>query len=344
MKTLLVSALVGTARCAVRGSAGHRLQSFTDGRRSAASLPSAAWTRWRRRFSWAALAMGIFFAVSPAAGGVLKEARVTQVIKDVKLLPGQAAPRPAAVSDDVKGDTAVRTGADSRAELTFPDLTIARLGANTIFSFNEGTRTISLTNGAILLRVPKDSGGAKIQTAAVTAAITGTTVIAEYHPKSYAKYIVLEGLMRLYLKGRLGESILMGPGQIMMIKPDATRLSEPVDVDLKRLVETSLFFQGFRPLGSEPLLADAQQVQLEKKAAGELLDTNLVIFGRGTLVTLTDPQSLDVIDRKVAATTLPVVVPVGPTPTPSATPTPSPSATPTPSPSATPTPSPSATP
>ncbi len=287
---------------------------------------------WKRRLAGAALAVGISFAISPADGGVLKEARVTQVIKDVKLLPGRAAPRAAAVSDDVRGDTAVRTGADSRAELTFTDLTIARLGANTIFSFNEGTRTISLTDGAILLRVPKDSGGAKIQTAAVTAAITGTTVMAEYHPKSYAKYIVLEGVMRLYLKGRLGESILMGPGQMMMVKPDATRLSEPVDVDLKRLIETSLFFQGFRPLGSEPLLADAQHVQLEKKAAGELIDTNLVIFGRGTLVTLTDPQSLDVIDRKIAATTLPVVVPIKPTPTPTATPTPSPSATPTPQP------------
>ncbi|MEY2497169.1 MAG: hypothetical protein QOD12_725 [Verrucomicrobiota bacterium] len=304
----------------------------------------------KKRFAWGALAVGISVAISPANGGVLKEARVTQVIKDVKLLPGQAAPRAAAVSDNVSGDTAVRTGADSRAELTFTDLTIARLGANTIFSFNEGTRTISLTNGAILLRVPKDSGGAKIQTAAVTAAITGTTVMAEYHPKGYAKYIVLEGQMRIYLKGRLGESILMGPGQMMMIKPDATRLSDPVDVDLKRLIETSLFFQGFRPLGSEPLLADAQHVQLEKKAAGELIDTNLVIFGRGTLVTLTDPQSLDVIDRKIAATTLPVVLPVKPTPTPTptatptATPTPSPSATPTPSPSATPTPSPSATP
>jgi hypothetical protein len=311
-------------------------------------LEFAGSTKWIRRLGWAALAMGISLPISPAEGGVLKEARVTQVIKDVKLLPGQAPPRAAAVSDNVRGDTAVRTGADSRAELTFTDLTIARLGANTIFSFNEGTRTISLTDGAILLRVPKDSGGAKIQTAAVTAAITGTTVMAEYHPKSYAKYIVLEGLMRLYLKGRLGESILMGPGQMMMIKPDATRLSEPVDVDLKRLIETSLFFRGFRPLGSEPLLTDAQHVQLEKKATGELIDTNLVIFGRGTLVTLTDPQSLDVIDRKIAATTLPVVIPIPPTPTPTATPTatptPSPSATPTPSPSATPTPSPSATP
>src|SRR5438045_5207430 len=256
MKTILVSALVGTARCAVRGSAGHRLQFFTDGRRSAASLPSAAWTRWEKRLAWAALAMGISFSISPATGGVLKEARVTQVIKDVKLLPGQAAPRPAVVSDDVRGDTAVRTGADSLAELTFTDLTIARLGANTIFSFNEGTRTISLTNGAILLRVPKGSGGTKIQTAAVTAAITGTTVIAEYHRNSYAKYLVLEGTMRIYLKGVLGESVLMRAGQMMILNPNATRLSEPVDFDLERLLATSLFIQGFRPLPSMPLLAD----------------------------------------------------------------------------------------
>src|SRR6266446_6507468 len=79
-----------------------------------------------------------------STGGVLKEARVTQVVKDVKLVAGQTAPRAATVSDTVRGDTAVRTGVDSRAELTFADLTIARLGANTLFSFNEGTRTVDL--------------------------------------------------------------------------------------------------------------------------------------------------------------------------------------------------------
>src|SRR5437868_1180130 len=68
-------------------------------------------------------------------GQQLQEARVTQVVKDVKLLPSQAAPRPAVVSDQIKGDTAVRTGVDSRTELTFTDLTITRLGANTVFSF-----------------------------------------------------------------------------------------------------------------------------------------------------------------------------------------------------------------
>jgi hypothetical protein len=284
--------------------------------------------------------------IAVVEGGVLKEARVTQVIKDVKLLPSQAAPKPATVNDDVRGDTAVRTGGDSRAELTFTDLTIARLGANTIFSFNEGTRTIALSSGAILLRVPKDSGGAKVQTAAVTAAITGTTVIIEYHPKSYAKYLVLEGTMRIYLKGVLGESVLMNAGQMMIVNPNATRLSEVVDFDLERLWKTSLFTQGFsRPLGSEPLVANAQHVQLERKAAGELLDTNLVIFGRGTLVTMTDPQSLDVIDRKTAAVTLPTPTPTAtPVPIPTPTPTPTPIPTPTPSPIPSPTPTPTVAP
>jgi mannose-6-phosphate isomerase-like protein (cupin superfamily) len=278
------------------------------------------------------------FVIAPVQGGVLKEARVTQVIKDVKLLPSQAEPKPATVNDDVRGDTAVRTGGESRAELTFSDLTIARLGANTIFSFNEGTRTIALSSGAILLRVPKDSGGAKVQTAAVTAAITGTTVMVEYHPKSYAKYLVLEGTMRIYLKGVLGESVLMTAGQMMILNPNATRLSEVVDFDVERLWKTSLLTQGFsRPLGSEPLVADAQHVQLERKASGELLDTNLVIFGRGTLVTMTDPQSLDVIDRKTAAVTLPTPAPPVPTPTP----TPRPVPTPTPTPVQTPVPTPS---
>ena len=77
-----------------------------------------------------------------------KEARVTQVIRDVRLLASHAGPRPASVNDSVREDTAVRTGGDSRAELTFTDQTLTRLGANTIFSFSEGARTFDLASGA----------------------------------------------------------------------------------------------------------------------------------------------------------------------------------------------------
>lgn len=103
----------------------------------------------------------------------LKEAKVTQVIQDVRVLPSNASPRPAAVNDDVHHGTAVQTGVQSRSELTFKDQTITRLGENTIFSVGKGPRTIDLGSGQFLLCVPKNAGGAKVKAGAVTAAITG---------------------------------------------------------------------------------------------------------------------------------------------------------------------------
>ena len=95
------------------------------------------------------------------------------MVRDVRVLPSNAAPRPASVNENVRGDTAVRTGVESRSELTFTDQTLTRLGAQTIFSFKQGTRTFNLGSGAILLSVPKNAGGVQIKTAAVTASISG---------------------------------------------------------------------------------------------------------------------------------------------------------------------------
>ena len=103
----------------------------------------------------------------------LKEAKVTQVIQDVQVLPSNASPRPAAVNDNVRQGTAVQTGVKSRSELTFKDQTITRLGEQTIFSVGEGVRTIDLSSGQFLLYVPKKAGGAKVKTGSVTAAIIG---------------------------------------------------------------------------------------------------------------------------------------------------------------------------
>src|SRR3712207_470866 len=100
-----------------------------------------------------------------------KEARVTQVIRDVKLLPSDDAPRAAAVNDQVREGIAVRTGDQSRSELTFVDLTISRLGANTVFTFNKAGRSVQLDGGSVLIRVPKDSGGGNVRTNAVTVGI-----------------------------------------------------------------------------------------------------------------------------------------------------------------------------
>ena len=164
------------------------------------------------KFIAAASAFTWTIATANSAGAAqLQEARVTQVVNDVKLLLEKGAPRPAVVSDLVRRGNAVRTGTQSRSELTFADLTITRLGANTIFSFKEGTREMNLIDGAILFQVPKGSGGATIRTVGVTAAITGTTGIGEFHPATtshpqpFSKWLCLEGTFHLYLAN--GQSV-----------------------------------------------------------------------------------------------------------------------------------------
>ena len=118
------------------------------------------------------LALGIWLPNGLSAGE-LKEAKVTQVVQDVKLLPSDASARPAAVNDNVRQGTAVETGVQSRSELTFKDQTITRLGERTIFSVGQGARTIDLGSGQFLLYVPKKAGGANVKMGPVTAAITG---------------------------------------------------------------------------------------------------------------------------------------------------------------------------
>src|SRR6184192_678250 len=250
--------------------------------------------------NFAVLGVIIASAVNVAAAQ-LKEARVTQVVKDVKLLSTGAAERPAAVRDEVQDGTAVRTGGDSRSELKFTDQTLARLGANTIFSFSEGTRDLNLQDGAMLLRVPKGAGGARISSSAVTAAITGTTVMLETHPltkknkNAFYKFIVLEGTARLFLPGHLGESALVKAGQMIIMRLDSKMIPEPVDVDIQKITQSSLLVTGFStPLGSEALIAFEKTKQSEQKNSGQLYETNLAIFGAGTNVVLTDPNTVDV--------------------------------------------------
>jgi len=102
----------------------------------------------------------------------LKEAKVTQVVQDVKVVPSGAASRPVVVNETVRQGNAVQTGTQSRSELTFRDQTITRLGEKTIYNVGGG-RTIELGSGQFLLYVPKKAGGAQVKMGPVTAAITG---------------------------------------------------------------------------------------------------------------------------------------------------------------------------
>jgi hypothetical protein len=196
-----------------------------------------------------------------AAESSKKEARVTRIIREVNLLPEEAKPRAAALNDQVREGTAVRTGDESKSELTFLDLTITRLGANSIFSFNRAGRDVDLSNGSILLRLPKDSGGATIRTSGVTAGIAGTTVILEAPHSGRNKLIVLEGLSRLTLRKYPDQSKLVHAGEMLDVPPGARILPDPVKIDLQQVMRTHPLIKDFAPLPSEPLIADEIQKQ-----------------------------------------------------------------------------------
>src|SRR5258707_521362 len=135
----------------------------------------------------------------------LKEAKVTQVIQDVKVVSSGSAGRPVVVNETVRQGNAVQTGTQSRSELTFRDQTITRLGEKTIYNIGGG-RTIELGSGQFLLYVPKKAGGAQVKMGPVTAAITGTTVLGNVLPNGFVEFTVLEGSACMHL-GNVGQAV-----------------------------------------------------------------------------------------------------------------------------------------
>ena len=191
------------------------------------------------------------FSQTPAP---MPEGHVTAIFHDVQLLPEQADARPAAINDKVDDGTALRTGGDSRSELTFADLTITRLGENTIFSFNKAGRSVRLDSGSILLYARKNSGAAEISTKAVSVGITGTTVIFESKPAGYDRLIVLEGDARFSLNAYPDQSTEVRAGQLLNVNAGAKKLPKPGKVDLRRIMRTHPLIKNFPALPSLDLI------------------------------------------------------------------------------------------
>jgi hypothetical protein len=231
------------------------------------------------------------------------EARVARVTNYVQLLHSVGAPRRASVNDIVDQGMVVQTGKESRAELTFSGETVVRLAAHTAFDFHQGTRGLNLKVGAALVQAPRGANGATIHMGRVAGAVAGTTVMIEYHPGVY-KFLVLEGTGRLYRPGHLGDSILVHAGQMVIGNPDFA-ISDPVDVDIGSFMATSHFITNFPALPSEKSILAASQKQQREKSKKTLIETNLVIFGGGTQVSLVDQGQTDTMNR----TTAPPVTP-----------------------------------
>ena len=207
----------------------------------------------------------------------LNRATFTDVVNDVAVVkPATNVRIPARKDDQVKAPDLVRTGERSRAELRAPDSTLTRIGANTILSFKQDGRGINLEQGSVLFHSPTGKGGGTIQTAAVTAAVTGTTIIVVCTKDGGFKLLVMEGRGTATLPN--GKSVNVGPGQLVFVLPGSKGFSPVFNYHLMQQSQNAKLVDGFTGrLDSLPKIEKAIDLQNDLILKGDLVVTNLLV-------------------------------------------------------------------
>jgi len=229
-----------------------------------------------------------------SAGQTLDRATITFVqndvsVADVKLLSAEGdklTKTAASLNQPVTKNNAVITGDKSRVEMKFNDGSVVRLGQFTVFSFKEGTRDITLKQGSALLNVPKGMGTTNIKAAAVTAAITGTTVLFQAYEK-YAAIYVYEGTVTI------PPNYVLGPGDALIFENGQYRVEK---FDVKQAIGTGALFSKFLkspnddPFKLDEILKKIAQ-QLDMPIPDNLDDTRNIDAILNRLIELNKPQS-----------------------------------------------------
>jgi len=143
---------------------------------------------------------------------------------------------PAKVGTVIHNGEYLKTGTQSRAELKLANQTVTRVGANTVFNYSVADNTINLQSGTMLFSKPKDGATMTIKTAAVTAAIVGTTGFVQMQGGS-ALFGLVEGHVTMNIGGvdytlTAGQILKLTPGQ----KPQILAFNVPLFLSTSPLV------------------------------------------------------------------------------------------------------------
>jgi len=205
-------------------------------------------------------------------------------------------PEPGKVNDAVQAGGKIFTGGDSRTEIVFPDKTLARLGSNTVLNMDNKAGSFTLERGTLLMQVLKGAAPVNIITGNVSYEADRATVLVEHVPEGFSKFITVEGAARASISSRFGERIPVDAGRMLILPPGSKNLPDPVDVDLKRLIQTSTLIRlkgdiredkGVSPFNPENI-NNAVLEQQKVISAGTLINTNLVMLSGASLVIASD--------------------------------------------------------
>ncbi len=242
--------------------------------------------------------VGLLGVASPVWGADLSQAVVRQKVNVVTLAPnltGEA--RPAAEGTVIQDENVVRTGTDSRAELAFADLTLARLGSNSIFSFDAQARAMNFTRGAVLFSKPTNSGAVQLRSGAISGAITGSTGFISTVPlegigkpgqtRSSGKgTTTLVGMLEGKIQGgsrwtdsagrEHTTSFRLGPGEMLVARPDGP--PRQFQFDIPRFLKTSPLVKGFKaPLPNAAAIERAVAAYEDDERRGFIEKSNVMV-------------------------------------------------------------------
>lgn len=167
------------------------------------------------------------------------------------------------------------------------DKGFVRLGSNSQLQVGKDDQ-VNLKEGVMMVGSDgaKKRGSVKVTAPGYQFQVQGTALIA-YQPGSYIKITVLEGRIRVALQSLLGEFITLDAGQMLVINPADNRLPDPVEVDLNRLVTTSVLTAGsLGPPPTDPFIQASVVEQSADMGGGFVTRTPFALKGASPEVTV----------------------------------------------------------